>query len=153
MSEIANDRPQGRDRAAEIFRGVTRFLAEHNESSLSEFTLKTGRRVDLIALDQKGIVTIIEIKSSIADLRSDKKWSEYLDFCDRFFFAVDTGFPVCKLPNTCGIILADRFGAAVLRNSPETKLNAARRKSLTLSFARTSAARLLKFTDPDWIRG
>ena len=153
MSAIDNDRPHGRDRAAEIFRGVTRFLAEHNESSLSEFTLKTGRRVDLIALDHKGIVTIIEIKSSIADFRSDKKWLEYLDFCDRFFFAVTTDFPVRRLPDTCGIILADGFGASVLRKSPESKLNATRRKSLMLSFARTSAVRLLEYTDPDWIRG
>ena len=153
MSAIDNDRPRGRDRAAEIFRGVTRFLAEHNESSLSEFTLKTGRRVDLIALDHRGIVTIIEIKSSVADFRSDKKWQEYLDFCDRFFFAVATDFPIRRLPDTCGIILADGFGASVLRKSPELKLNATRRKSLMLSFARTSAVRLLEYTDPDWIRG
>ena len=153
MSAIDNDRPHGRDRAAEIFRGVTRFLAEHNESSLSEFTLKTGRRVDLIALDHRGIVTIIEIKSSVADFRSDKKWQEYLDFCDRFFFAVATDFPVSRLPDNCGIILADGFGASVLRKSPESKLNATRRKSLMLSFARTSAVRLLEYTDPDWIRG
>ena len=153
MSAIDNDRPHGRDRAAEIFRGVTRFLAEHNESSLSEFTLKTGRRVDLIALDHRGIVTIIEIKSSVADFRSDKKWQEYLDFCDRFFFAVATDFPIRRLPDTCGIILADGFGASVLRKSPELKLNATRRKSLMLSFARTSAVRLLEYTDPDWIRG
>ena len=153
MSSIDSDRPHGRDRAAEIFRGVTRFLAEHNESSLSEFTLKTGRRVDLIALDHRGIVTIIEIKSSVADFRSDKKWQEYLNYCDRFFFAVAKDFPIRRLPDTCGIILADGFGASVLRKSPETKLNATRRKSLMLSFARTSAVRLLAYTDPDWIRG
>jgi len=153
MSAVTEDFPHGRDRAAEISRGVSRFLAERDESSLSEFTLKTGRRVDLISLDRKGSVTVIEIKSSVADYRADSKWQEYLDFCDRFFFAVAADFPVEMLPNTCGIILADGFGASVLREPPEGKLNAARRKALILRFARTSAARLLKFTDPDWIRG
>jgi hypothetical protein len=152
MSAFANYSPQARDRAAEIFRGVTRFLAEHGESSLSEFTLKTGRRVDLIALDHQGIVTIIEIKSSLADYRSDKKWQEYRHFCDRFYFAVAIDFPTRKLPDTCGIIIADSFGASVLRKPLDTKINAARRKALTLNFARTSAARLLTYTDPDWVR-
>ena len=74
MSTVTEDLPQGRDRAAEILRGVSRFLAERDECSLAEFTLKSGRRVDLIALDRKGIVTVVEIKSSVADFRSDKKW-------------------------------------------------------------------------------
>ena len=113
MSTVTEDLPQGRDRAAEILRGVSRFLAERDECSLAEFTLKSGRRVDLIALDRKGIVTVVEIKSSVADYRSDKKWHEYLEYCDRFFFAVAADFPLEMLPETCGVILADGFGASV----------------------------------------
>ncbi|MEC7539024.1 MAG: MmcB family DNA repair protein, partial [Pseudomonadota bacterium] len=114
---------------------------------------KSGRRVDLIALDRKGIVTVVEIKSSVADYRSDKKWHEYLEYCDRFFFAVAADFPLEMLPETCGVILADGFGASVLREPPEGTFNAARRKALMLRFARTSAARLHKYIDPEWIRG
>ena len=153
MSAVTEDLPQGRDRAAEISRGVSRFLAERDECSLAEFTLKSGRRVDLIALDRKGIVTVVEIKSSVADYRSDKKWHEYLEYCDRFFFAVAADFPLEMLPESCGVILADGFGASVLREPPEGTFNAARRKALMLRFARTSAARLHKYIDPEWIRG
>ena len=153
MSAVTEDLPRGPDRAAEILRGVSRFLAERDECSLSELTLKSGRRVDLIALDRKGIVTVVEIKSSVADYRSDKKWHEYLEYCDRFFFAVAADFPLEMLPERCGVILADGFGASVLREPPEGTLNAARRKALMLRFARTSAARLHKYIDPEWIRG
>ncbi len=142
-----------RGRAARIVRGVSRFLAERGESCLSEFTLKTGRRVDVIALDRKGGITVVEVKSSVADFRSDRKWSEYLEYCDLFFFAVDADFPQEILPHDCGIILADAYGASIIRESAASTLGAARRKAVTLRFARTSASRLLEYTDPDWIRG
>jgi hypothetical protein len=104
-------------RAARIVRGVSRFLAERGESCLTEFTLKTGRRVDVIALDRKGGITVVEVKSSVADFRSDRKWSEYLKYCDLFFFAVDADFPLEILPSDCGIILADAYGAAQSRHA------------------------------------
>ena len=140
------------DRAAQIARGVSRFLAERGESCLAEFTLKSGRRVDLIALDRKGLITVIEVKSSVADFRTDRKWREYLAFCDRFFFAVDPDFPQDLLPEDCGILLADSYGASVRREAPQGSLNAARRKAVMLRFARTGASRLLRHTDPDWVR-
>jgi len=140
-------------RAARIVRGVSRFLAERGESCLTEFTLKTGRRVDVIALDRKGGITVVEVKSSVADFRSDRKWSEYLEYCDLFFFAVDADFPLEILPSDCGIILADAYGASIIRGPTANALGAARRKAVTLRFARTSASRLLGYTDPDWIRG
>lgn len=143
--------PNGR--AAQIFRGVTRFFTEHDQSCLSEFTLKTGRRVDVISLDKRGNITIVEVKSSVADFRSDNKWHDYLEFCDAFYFAVDNDFPQDLVPPECGLILADAYGATILREPAIQNMNAARRKAVTLRFARTSANRLLKYTDPDWIRG
>ena len=151
MTDDDNTRTPGR--AAQIVRGVSRFLVERGESCLTEFTLKTGRRVDVIALDRKGRIAVVEVKSSVADFRSDRKWSEYLEYCDLFFFAVDADFPQEILPPDCGIILANAYGAAIIRESSASILNAARRKAVTLRFARTSASRLLGYTDPDWIRG
>jgi hypothetical protein len=151
MIDYDNTRTPGR--AAQIVRGVSRFLVERGESCLTEFTFKTGRRVDVIALDRKGRIAVVEVKSSVADFRSDRKWSEYLEYCDLFFFAVDADFPQEILPPDCGIILADAYGAAIIRDSSASTLNAARRKAVTLRFARTSAGRLLGYTDPDWIRG
>lgn len=138
--------------ARALARGVTRFLTELGEGCLPEFTLASGRRVDLIALDPRGRITVVEIKSSTADFRSDRKWRDYLDYCDRFYFAVADDFPVALLPEDCGILLADAWGAAILRPSPETMLNAARRKAVTLRYARAAASRLIPFTDPDWQR-
>lgn len=128
--------------ARDLARGVARLLADLGAASIPEFTLKSGRRADVIALDPKGRVTIVEIKSSRADFRADGKWRGYLEFCDAFYFAVPKGFPLEILPPDTGLILADSWGGHVLRPADPGSLNAARRKALTLKFARTAASRL-----------
>lgn len=135
--------------ALEVLRGTTRMLIDAGLTPLSEFTLPNGRRADIAALDRTGCLTIVEIKSSLADFRSDQKWPEYAEYCDQFFFAVKPDFPREILPPECGLILADRYGAEILRPAHEAPaLPAARRKVLTLRFARVAALRLAAIADP-----
>ena len=128
--------------AAAISRGAGRCLLAHGYARLSEFTLPNGRRADLCALADSGEMWIVEIKSNLADFRADQKWPEYRDYCDRLFFAVDRAFPAEVLPPDCGLIIADKWGAEIVRPAPEHKLAPARRKALTLRFARVAAMRL-----------
>jgi hypothetical protein len=100
-----------------------------------------GRRADLMALSARGELTIVEVKSSLEDFRTDGKWPEYAPFCDRFYFAVAPEFPRHVLPQEPGLIVADAFGGAVLNEPPAFPLAPARRKALTLSFARLAAWR------------
>lgn len=136
-----------RQTANDIARGVDRLLLDMGLCSIREFSLASGRRADITALGKDGRILIVEIKSSVADFRSDGKWQDYLDYCDTFYFAVAPEFPTEILPETCGIIIADRFGAEILRadpsEGPEQKLKAARRKAVTLRFARTAASRVM----------
>ena len=132
-----------------IARGVCRLLTSLGYATLTEFTLRTGRRVDVMALNESGEIIIVEVKSSLEDFRSDRKWPEYEAFCDLFFFAVPEDFPQEVLPEDRGLMTADAYGAAVLREPERDKLNAARRKSLTLKFAMVSAQRLTRLLDPD----
>ena len=134
--------------AAALARGVSRTLRAHGGATLTEFTLRTGRRVDVIAVDDQGQVTIVEIKTSTADFRSDGKWLEYLDFCDHFYFAVPEDFPRDLLPDDCGIMVADAYEALILVPSEARPVNASRRRALILRFARAAAQRLNAFTDP-----
>ena len=134
--------------ASSISRGVLRLFKDRGLFGLSEMTLANGRRADIAAICQKGFVTIVEIKSSIADFRSDNKWPEYQPFCDQFFFAVNAEFPQDLIPEEAGLIVADEFGGAILRDAPKTSLNASRRKAVTLRFARLAAQRLLTVNDP-----
>ncbi len=136
------------DTAGRVTRGVCRALDEQGYVSLTEFTLASGRRADVIALGEDGEVLIVEVKSSAADFRSDGKWHEYLDYCDRFFFAVPEDFPRDLLPAECGLIVADAYGAEELRPAPAEPVHASRRKALTLRIARVAAARLREVTDP-----
>ncbi len=136
------------DTAGRVTRGVCRALDEQGYVSLTEFTLASGRRADVIALGEDGEVLIVEVKSSAADFRSDGKWHEYLDYCDRFFFAVPDDFPRDLLPAECGLIVADAYGAEELRPAPAEPVHASRRKALTLRIARVAAARLREVTDP-----
>ena len=103
--------------------------------------------MDVISLDSKGKFTIVEVKVSVADFRGDRKWQEYLPFCDAFFFAVPVSFPLDILPQEAGLITADAYGAAVLNPAAEGDMNASRRKALTLRFARHAANRLGSVTD------
>ena len=131
-----------------LARGVCRALADHGLATLTEFTLGSGRRVDVIGLDRRGQVTIVEIKTCLEDFRSDRKWPEYLAFCDRFFFAVPEDFPRHALPTDCGLMAADPYGAVILRESPDFQLNAARRRAQGLRFGLAAAERLGRLIDP-----
>ncbi len=121
---------------------------------MCEAPLPNGRRADLMAIDAAGLITIVEIKVSRADLLSDGKWPDYLDYCDYFFWAVPTGFALDLLDcdekgQYCsGLIVADRYDAAIVREAPLRKLAAARRKAETLRFARRAARRLAGDLDP-----
>lgn len=128
--------------AAALTRGVSRLLADHGQRVLREFRLANGRRADVIGLDDRGGFTIVEVKSSPADFRADAKWPDYRAYCDRFYFAVGVGFPVPILPVDAGVIAADGYGGAILRDAPVHSLGPARRKALLLRFARTACARL-----------
>jgi hypothetical protein len=134
-------------------RGVCRALAALGYASLPEFPLRNGRRVDVIALAGWGDLVIVEIKTSLADFRADHKWSSYLDFADRLYFAVPPGFPAEPIPEQCGLIVADAFAAAVLRAGLTKPLAAARRRALILRFAQIAAMRLHRLRDPDGVAG
>lgn len=131
-----------------IARGVCRAFALRRLASLTEFTLKSGRRADVIALDGAGEIAIVEVKSSRADFVSDAKWADYLEFCDRFYFAVPPEFPRELLPGGCGLIVADGYGAEILRDAPAERLHASRRRAVMLRFARTASQRLTRREDP-----
>ena len=135
--------------SALLTRGVCRAIEQLGYMSLVEFPLANGRRADVLALGKTGDFVIIEIKSSVADFRADRKWTTYRDFSDRLYFAVANDFPRALIPEECGLVVADSFGAAVLRDGDTTPLNPARRRALTLRFARIAAARLRRQLDPE----
>lgn len=134
--------------AARLARGVCRAFDQLGYASLLEFPLASGRRADVMALHRGGELAIVEIKSSVADFRADQKWPEYRDWCDRLYFAVASSFPAELIPDGCGLIVADGFGAEVLREAPHYPLVAARRKAVTLRFALAGAGRLRRLVDP-----
>ena len=139
--------------AAEVARGVTRLFCRRDWVAMCEVPLPDGRRADLMAIDGKGHLAIVEIKVSRADLVGDSKWRDYLDYCDRFFWAVPQS--LCHildeehfLPGEAGLLVADRYDAAILREAVDRPLAAARRKAETLRFARRAARRLSAQIDP-----
>ncbi len=135
-------------RARDISRGAQRALAMRGFRAVPELVLADGRRADLAAIDEAGNVWIVEIKSSLEDFRTDSKWPDYRAWCDRLLFAVAPGFPQEVLPADTGLILADRYGGEIIREAPEHRLTAARRKAVTLRLARVAAGRLMTLADP-----
>ncbi len=140
--------------AADVARGVARLLWSQDRVAMCEVPLGNNRRADLMALDAKGCITIVEIKVSRADLRGDAKWPDYLDYCDRFCWAVPAGFALEPFeeahfrPDIAGLIVADRYGAETVREPALRPMAPARRKTETLRFARRAAQRLLGGLDP-----
>ena len=152
MTEPLNEEQPIR-RAAEICRGTLRLMGHLGYFGVTEMTLANNRRADIAALGPGGDVWMIEIKSSVQDFRSDSKWREYMDYCDRLTFAVAADFPQELIPPEAGLIVADAFYGAVIREAPETRLAPARRKAVTLRFARLAAARLTSVHDTGWTPG
>ena len=138
---------------AEVARGVTRLFCRHGQFAVCEMPLPNGRRADLMAIDGKGGFTIVEIKVAKADLLGDGKWTDYLDYCDRLFWAVPPNLARILeeeryLPTEAGLIVADRYDAAIVREAAHRPLAPARRKSELLRFARRTARRLATQVDP-----
>lgn len=135
------------DRALAIRSGMERHLVEGGWVTLPEMALANGRRADLVGLSPVGSILIVEIKSSVEDFRSDTKWHEYREFCDMFTFAALADVPAEIFPQGEGLFIADAWGAEALREPVEAKLAAARRKAVTLRFARATAQRLARCCD------
>jgi hypothetical protein len=132
-----------------VARGARRLLRRLAFASLTELPLLSGRRADIVALAVDGRVHIIEIKSSIADFRADMKWRDYRAHCDRLYFAIPASVPVEIMPEDAGLILADAYGAEILREAPEHRLAAATRRAVLLRFAQAAAHRLHGLSDPE----
>jgi hypothetical protein len=139
--------------AGDVARGVTRLFCRQDLFAVCEIPLPNGRRADLMAIDHKGGFTIVEVKVSKADLFGDGKWRDYLEFCDRFFWAVPPHLALFLeeeryLPSEAGLIVADRYDAAIVREASHRPMPPARRKAELLRFARRSARRLAAQIDP-----
>ncbi len=137
-----------RERALTVARGVGRLLRAQGFAVVSELSLATGRRADIVGLGPGGDLWIVEIKSSIEDFRVDQKWPDYRFSCDRLFFATHGEVPIDIFPEDAGLILADNFGGAVIREAPEHRLAGATRKAMLVRFAQAAAHRLHGLVDP-----
>lgn len=131
-----------------LARGVCRHLLTHDFVTVEELVPARGLRVDVMGMGPKGEIWIVECKSSRADFQGDQKWQGYLEWCDRYFWAVDEDFPTELLPDGTGLIIADGYDAEIIRMAPETKLAAARRKVMVAKFARHAALRWHGVRDP-----
>jgi hypothetical protein len=134
--------------ARAVSRGTQRLLATLGLSCIAELPLTSARRADLVALGGDGEIWIVEIKSSVEDFLADQKWADYRMHCDRLFFATAEHVPLDIFPADAGLILADGYGADLVREAPEHRLHATTRKRVTLAFARAAAARLQTLCDP-----
>ncbi len=142
MDALPLSRP---DTTALLARGVTRVLADHGLASVLEVPLANGRRADVMGLTPHGEIWIVETKSCLQDFAVDTKWPDYVEYCDRFFFGVTEAFPHDLIPDDVGLIVADGFGGAILRDCDARPLVSARRKAVTLLFARLAAQRLTPY--------
>ena len=150
--------PMADGTAGAVTRGIMRLFHRYDIFGMAEVPLPNGRRADVMAVDGKGHILIVEIKCSRQDLLGDAKWTDYLDFCDRYFWAVPAGFDLVLfegenlLPGRTGLICADQYDAEIIRPAPTQPLAAARRKAEILRFGRRASRRLMAMADPDYIR-
>lgn len=148
-SALLNPPPARPDITRSVCRGVSRHLRERGCAIVKEMTFANGRRGDIVALWPNGELWVVEVKSGVLDYRVDGKWPDYRDYCDGFLFAVAPEFPQEILPDDVGLIVADGYGGALLRDPPRHPLAPARRKMLTIAVARLAAARLAQIEDPE----
>lgn len=137
-------------RALMVRKGLQILLHDMRHAVLPELVLANGRRADLATVSEKGEVWIVEIKTSIGDFRSDRKWPDYRGYCDRLYFATHQEVPLEIFPEDCGLFVSDGYGAHLMREAPEHKLAPASRKAMMLNFSRAAAHRLMM---AEWASG
>lgn len=145
-------------RSAAVCRGICRLFARNGIWALAEMPLRNGRRADLMGIDGKGRIVIVEVKTARSDLMGDGKWPDYLDFCDRFYWGLPPELDRACLegadfrPDMCGVIVADEYDAEIVRPAPTNPLGhplaAARRRVEVERLARTALRRQLVAVDP-----
>jgi hypothetical protein len=135
--------------ALAIARGTRRLLRTRRFSTVTELPLASGRRADIVALADDGTILIVEIKSCIADFRADAKWPDYRLHCDKLYFAISAETPPEIMPDDAGLIIADGFGAEILRDAPDHRMPSATRRAMLLRFAHAAAHRLHRLADPE----
>lgn len=151
LPELVTGSPEARN----VARGILRLFGRNDTWCLPEMPLRNGRRADLMGIDAKGRVVIVEIKVSRADLLGDNKWPDYLDFCDRFYWGLPPELDRGPLetdayqPDCCGIIVADGYDAEIVRPAPSHPLAAARRKVEVERLARAAMRRQAVAADPE----
>ena len=148
MSLVLVDGRQS-EAALAIARGARRLMRSLGLSTITELSLRDGRRADIVGLAPDGEIWIVEVKSCPADFRADHKWRDYAAHCDRLFFAISDATPVEMMPQDAGLMLADRFGAAILREAERRPLPPATRRAMMLRFASVAADRLHRLIDPE----
>ena len=134
--------------ALAVCRGVRRLLRAHGFATVTELPLTSGRRADVVGVNGDGVLVIVEIKSSVADFRADRKWRDYFAHCDRLYFAVDADMPLAIMPQEAGLIVADSYGGEILREPPAHAIPPAARRAVLLRFALAAADRLHRLADP-----
>ncbi|MDE8653807.1 MmcB family DNA repair protein [Novosphingobium album (ex Liu et al. 2023)] len=155
---LAPAAPPGALTAPDVSRGIGRLFARNDIWCVAEMPLRCGRRADLMGIDAKGGIVIVEIKVSRADLLGDCKWTDYLDYCDRFYWGLAPGLDrACLeteafLPESCGVIVADGYDAEILRPAPTRRLAPARRKVEVERLARAALRRIVTGADPHTVR-
>jgi hypothetical protein len=149
LKSLATQDGRQSDTALLVARGTRRLLRRLNFSTVTELPLLSGRRADIVALASDATIFIVEIKSSVADFRADTKWRDYRAHCDRLFFAIPETVSIEIMPEDAGLILADAFGAEILRPAPEHRIAAATRRAMLIRFAQAAAHRLHHLSDPE----
>lgn len=134
--------------AREVARGTRRLLRSLGIATVTELSLSDGGRADIVGVGSDGTIIIVEIKSSLADFRADRKWTRYWGHCDRLLFAIPVTMPMAIMPEEAGLIVADAYGAEVLRDAPERRLAGATRRAMLIRFAQAAADRLHGVVDP-----
>jgi hypothetical protein len=137
------------DIAAKLARGVSRAFEEFGYGCLTEVPLGSGRRADVMAINDKGETVIVEIKSCLTDFRTDGKWHEYRDWCDRFYFAVAQDFPRETIPEECGLIIADAYWAEIIRPAAPHPIHASRRRAQLIRFGLIASQRLRRLNETE----
>lgn len=145
--------PTRSETTAALTRGARRALAARGGATLTEFSPTKGLRVDIVALDGDGLISVYEVKSGLEDWRADHKWTRYRDWCDRLYFCVGVRFPIDQLPQDVGVMRVDGYDGQVLRSAPEHRLSPARRRSLMVKVAREACKRLHRIEDDGLVFG
>ena len=131
-----------------ILQKTMQLLISKGFKIITEFALPNKKRVDIIGINTKKEIVIVEVKSNKNNFKNDNKLKKYLKYCNYFYFSCNEEIKDICISKKVGIILYNSKNIEISRYSKYRKLSELIKNKIIYNFALSAASKFHRLVDP-----